>query len=353
MDIKEKARALGFELAGIAPIGPFPETEFYPKWLESGYAGEMRYLERQKPARMDPRSLLSGARSVIVCAMNYNTAQPATRFDRLRAWVSRYAWGEDYHEVLRTKLDELARWIEQNSSRRAKTYVDTGPLLERVYAKYAGVGWFGKNTCIIHEKVGSWLFLGCILTDLELAYDSPAPDRCGTCTRCIDACPTGAILEPYILDSRKCISYTTIELRGDIPEADRAGIGHHLFGCDICQDVCPWNRKAPRSPSEAFEPKEGLFWPEIERLLEMDENQWCQLIRGTAMKRAKVKGLIRNLMVVAGNTRHGGLLPKLRGFLSHEDAHVRSHAEWAIRRITGNGAEDPVLGAAAPSDARL
>lgn len=353
LPIKEKARSLGFELAGVAPVGPFPETAFYPKWLDSGYAGEMRYLERQKSARMDPQSLLPGARSVIVCAMNYNTARPLTSYDRLRAWVSRYAWGEDYHEVFRVKLEELARWLREQASGRAKVYVDTGPLVERVYAKYAGVGWFGKNTCIIHEKAGSWLFLGCILTDLELAYDTPVAGRCGTCTRCIDACPTGAILEPYILDSRKCISYTTIELRGEIPEAGRPGIGHHLFGCDICQDVCPWNRKAPHSPNAAFEARPGLFWPEIERLLDLNEEDWRRLIRGTALKRAKVRGLLRNLMVVAGNSREHGLIPKLRRFLSHEDTHVRSHAQWAIARITQAAGGDQALRSVAPSDVQL
>jgi epoxyqueuosine reductase len=226
-EIKQKARTLGFELAGIAPLGPFPESAFYPKWLENGYAGEMHYLERQKSARLQPESILPGAKSVIVCAMNYNTAYPLTSIDRLRAWVSRYAWGEDYHEILRNKLEELAAWIGQSSPQRTRAYVDTGPLLERVFAKYAGVGWFGKNTCIINQQAGSWLFLGCILTDLDVGYDTPVPDRCGTCTRCIEACPTNAILEPYVLDSRKCIAYTTIELRGAIDEADREGIGHH------------------------------------------------------------------------------------------------------------------------------
>ena len=332
-EVKQKAKDLGFELVGIAPIGPFPEAVFYPKWLESGYAGEMRYLERQKAGRMDPQSVLPGARSVIVCAMNYNTNRPLTAYDRLRAWVSRYAWGEDYHQTLHEKLEELSRWIEESSLHRTRTYVDTGPLLERVYAKYAGVGWFGKNTCIMHEKEGSWLFLGCILTDFELPYDTPVPDRCGTCTRCLEACPTGAIIEPYVLDSRKCISYTTIELRGDIPQADRPGIGHHLFGCDICQDVCPWNRKSRYSANPAFQPKEGLFWPEIEKLLDINEDEWRQLIRGTAMKRAKVKGLLRNLMVVAGNSGAPRLLPRLRKFLSHSDEQVRSHAEWAVNRL--------------------
>jgi epoxyqueuosine reductase len=332
--IKEKARSLGFELTGVAALGPFPETIFYPKWLEQGYAGEMHYLGRQQPAKLQPESLMPGAKSVIVCAMNYNSPRPRTSFDRLRAWVSRYAWGEDYHETLRTKLDELARWMQADSpNRTAKVYVDTGPLLERVYAKYAGVGWFGKNTCIINQQIGSWIFLGCILTDLEIEPDQPVPDRCGTCTRCIDVCPTGAIVEPYVLDSRKCISYTTIELRGPVPEGDREGIGHHLFGCDLCQDVCPWNRKAPDSGNGAFEPKPGLFWPEIDRLLGMNDDEWRRLIRGTAMKRAKVKGLLRNLMVVAGNSGVREFLPKLEKFLFHEDDHVRSHAAWAIRRL--------------------
>ena len=334
VELKHRARALGFDLVGIAPVKTFPETEFYPKWLERGYAGEMRYLERQKPARMDPNSILPDARSVVVCALNYNTAKPPTSYDRMRAWISRYAWGEDYHEILKAKLERLARSIEEQSPTRTRTYVDTGPLLERVFAKYAGIGWFGKNTCIINEKTGSWLFLGCIITDVDFACDTPVPDRCGTCTRCIDACPTGAILEPYVLDSRKCISYTTIELRGEIAEDSRKGIGHHLFGCDICQDVCPWNRRAPQSSDPAFQPKQDLFWPELERLLDLNDDEWHSLIRGTAMKRAKVKGLLRNLMIVSGNSGARQLLPKLRKYLAHADEYVRSHADWAIKSLS-------------------
>ena len=333
-ELKNRARALGFDLVGVAPITTFREMEFYPKWLERGYAGEMRYLERQKPSRMDPKSLMPEAQSVVVCAVNYNTDRPLTSYDRVRAWISRYAWGQDYHEVLQKKLETLAQWIQEQSPTRTRTYVDTGPLLERVFAKYAGIGWFGKNTCIINERTGSWLFLGCIITDVELGYDVPVPDRCGTCTRCIDACPTGAILEPYVLDSRKCISYTTIELRGGIQEDARKGIGHHLFGCDICQDVCPWNRRAPQSSDPAFQPKQDLFWPELERLLDLTEDEWRSLIRGTAMKRAKVKGLVRNLMVVSGNSGARQLLPKLRKYLAHADEHVRSHADWAIKTLS-------------------
>jgi epoxyqueuosine reductase len=351
--IKSVAYSLGFDLVGIAPVGPFRETNFYSEWLERGYAGEMKYLERQKPARLQPESLLPGARSVIVCAMNYNTAQPYTRFDRVCAWISRYAWGLDYHETLKKKLHELAAWIEQNADHHTKCYVDTGPLVERVYAKYAGIGWFGKNTCIINQKIGSWLFLGCIITDLELKYDVSVADRCGTCTRCIDACPTSAILEPYVLDSRKCISYTTIELRGSIPEEDRAGIGHHLFGCDICQDVCPWNRKAPASSNAAFEANPGLLWPAIETLLDLKDEDWSRLIRGTAMKRAKVRGLLRNLMVVAGNSGLRVFLPRLRSFLTHDDDHVRSHAQWAIEKITAAAGEKALFDPAAPSGVQL
>ena len=331
--IQTKAKSLGFHLVGAAPVGPSPEAKFYSEWLERGYAGEMQYLEKQKQARLDPREIFPSARSVIVCAVNYNSDRPRTTFDRARAWVSRYAWGEDYHEKLQEKLRELSAWIVKEFGGETRTYVDTGPLLERVFAKYAGIGWFGKNTCMINQKIGSCFFLGCILTSLELDYGLPAPDRCGTCTRCIDACPTQAILEPYVLDSRRCIAYLNIELKGEIPEPMREGIGHHLFGCDICQDVCPWNRKAPVSDVEAFHPKPGLFWPEIERLLDMQEDEWRTLIRGTSMKRAKVKGLMRNLMVVVGNSGLQHLLPKLEPFLRHPDETVRKHAEWASERL--------------------
>jgi epoxyqueuosine reductase len=338
-DIKNHARSLGFTLVGVAPIRPGAEASFYSEWLDRGYAGEMRYLERQETARLDPQTLLPGARSVIVCAINYNTDRPLTALERGRAWISRYAWGADYHDTLQTKLKQLARWIEDQTAGRTRVYVDTGPLLERVFAKYAAIGWFGKNTCILNEKAGSWLFLGCLLTDLDLETDAPVPDRCGSCRRCLDACPTDAFVGPYILDSTKCISYMTIELRGTIPESDREGVGHHLFGCDICQDVCPWNRRAPISSEPAFQPKAGLFWPELDTLLGLSEDEWRGLIRGTALKRAKVKGLLRNLMVVAGNSGLRSLAPRLRWFLEHEDEHVRSHAQWAIDRLEGREIE--------------
>jgi epoxyqueuosine reductase len=331
--IKEKARSLGFQLVGVAGIGPSPEALFYPEWLERGYAGEMHYLERQTPARLNPREIMSDVKSVVVCAVNYNTAHPTTAFDQARAWISRYAWGEDYHDTLKAKLSSLASWMQQDFGGETRSYVDTGPLLERVFAKYAGIGWFGKNTCLIDQKMGSWLFLGCVLTNLDLDVDTPVPDRCGSCTRCIDACPTNAILEPYVLDSRRCISYLTIELRGEIPENLREGVGHHLFGCDICQDVCPWNRKAPVTEAAEFQSRPGLFWPDVEKLLDLQEDEWRLLIRGTALKRTKVKGLLRNLMVVAGNSGVTRLVPGLRRFLVHDDEEVRRHAEWAIKKL--------------------
>jgi len=331
--IKVKAREFGFELVGVAPLSTSPEAEFYTEWLARGYAGEMDYLKHGRETRLDPAPLLPGARSLIVCALNYHTDRPLTSLDPERGWVSRYAWGADYHKVLQTRLKRLAEWIRQETRVGTRVYVDTGPLLERVYAKYGGVGWFGKNTCIIDQKVGSWIFLGCILTELELAYDTPAPDRCGSCTRCIDACPTDAIVEPYVLDSRKCISYLTIELRGSIPESLREGVGHHLFGCDICQDVCPWNRRAPFTSEEKLEARPELFWPSLDHLLDLDDEGWRHLIRGTSMNRAKVRGLIRNLMVVVGNSGLKRFRKKVERFLAHSDETVRSHADWAVRKL--------------------
>lgn len=332
--IKGKARELGFELAGVAPVQSSPESDFYSEWIRRGYAGKMAYLEQRAEERYDTDRLLTGARSVIVCALNYESDQPRTTFDRARAWVSRYAWGDDYHEVVGGRLKELAGWISDETGSNARVCVDTGPLLERVYAKYAGIGWFGKNTCTINQGIGSWLFLACIVTDLELEFDSPTPDRCGTCTRCIDACPTQAIVEPYVLDSRRCISYLNIELRGPIPDDLKEGIGHHLFGCDICQDVCPWNWRAPTGSEPRLAARRELFWPSLDTLLELDDDGWRAIIRGTAMKRARVRGLVRNLMVVVGNSGLERLTAKLERFFDYPDPDVRSHAKWARDRLT-------------------
>lgn len=331
--IKARAREFGFDLCGVASVGPLPESDFLDEWLGRGYAGNMDYIARRAAERRDPGLLLAGARSIIVCAVNYNTDRPHTRFDRGRAWVSRYAWGDDYHDTLGARLSDLAAWIEARSGHRSRSWVDTGPILERAWAERAGIGWTGKNTCTINQGIGSWLFLGSILTTLDLEADRRPPDRCGSCTRCLDACPTDAFAGPRVLDSRKCVSYLNIEFRGPIPESLREGIGPHLYGCDICQDVCPWNRKAPASGDAKFQSRPGLFEPDLESLLELDDDGWRRLIRGTALKRARVRGLLRNLMVVAGNSRIPRLASRLRRFLSYPDPDVRSHAAWAIERL--------------------
>ena len=346
--IKQAAREAGFELAGIAPVRDFPELESFPEWIEAGHAGEMKYLEaRDENGRLKRASLKNAApwaRSVVVCAINYNTAQPySTEFhDSDRGWISRYAWGrEDYHEAVLKRLgaveqrvlEHVQRGADKTPELRTWCYVDTGPVIERVYAKYAGVGWIGKNTCILNQKLGSWLFLGVILTSLELTPDLPAPDRCGTCTRCIEACPTDALLEPYKLDSNKCISYLTIEKRGDIPEEIRDGVGRHVFGCDICQDVCPWNRKAPVTGAKEFQPREGLVNPALERLAEISVEDFREMFRGSPIRRAKRTGLRRNAVMAMGNSRERRFVPLLEKLSEDEDPVVARHAKWATEML--------------------
>ena len=427
--VKHAARDAGFELSGIAPVRELPELAHFPPWIAAGRGGEMQYLEaRDETGRLKRASLRNvapWARSVIVCAINYNTAEPySTRFtDPERGWISRYAWSrEDYHEsvmrrlrVVETKLREAVVDAEESShsslhglaagkrthnpsmpaddslleafpqtkthdtpaAQRRQTlaprfsagnapsghnesplgddtnairmhpsadpttalltrcYVDTGPLVERVYAKYAGVGWIGKNTCILNQQLGSWLFLGVILTSLDLAPDLPAPDRCGTCTRCIDACPTDALLAPYQLDSNRCISYLTIEKRGELPEAMRAGLGRHVFGCDICQDVCPWNRKAPATEAEEFQPREGLVNPALAWLAEMSVEEFREKFRGSPIRRTKRNGLRRNAILAMGNSGDPTFLPLLQKLAGDEDQVIAESARWAAARLGG------------------
>ncbi len=265
-----QAQALGFDLCGVAPVEDSAELQFLPEWLARGYGGEMDYLGDAR--RRSPERVLAGARSLIVCALNYNTPLPYSTevpshsvtedSSGTSGWISRYAWGDDYHDVVRGKLEALLEALRNQLGQpfEARAYVDTGPVAERVAAKYAGLGWLAKNTCLIHPQLGSWLFLGVILTTLDLApslaaAEAPLPDLCGNCRLCIEACPTGAIVEPYVLDARRCISYLTIELRGTIPEELRPAMGRMVFGCDICQDVCPWNRQAPETTLAAFLPR--------------------------------------------------------------------------------------------------
>jgi len=449
--IKQCAVDSGFDLCGIAPIGDFRELRVFPDWIADGRHGEMKYMEARDQAGELKREALARvapwARSVIVCALNYNTAhpysiqphsiqpissQPSTQtkthvgtdecvhvvtrkaktetdecvrpyvirgkvetgenndanndasksesanasLDASRGWISRYAWGhEDYHDTvlrrLRSTEDGLRRLFADieygatstGDSLQLRSYVDTGPLVERVYAKYAGIGWIGKNTCIINQQLGSWLFLGVILTSLnirerdstekdvakkdaagndatqsllaesELTADLPAPDRCGTCTRCITACPTQAIVAPGKLDARLCISYLTIEKRGAIPDELRSLMGRHVFGCDICQDVCPWNRKAPVTTVPEFEPRPGMVNPSLDWLAEMEPEEFQRVFRSSPVRRAKLSGLRRNAVIAMGNSRNKKFMPTLKKLSEDPDPLVAEHAQWALAEL--------------------
>ena len=257
--IKAHAKELGFDACGIAPAADLPELRFFPEWIARGYAGSMAYLERSADRRADVRRVLASARTVIVAASVYNTDRPYSTecADPSRAKIARYAWGDDYHDVIGQRLEALLDWMRETSPEpfEARAWVDTGPVQERVYARHAGIGWIGKNTCVINQELGSWVFLGEIVSSLPLDLDPPALDQCGTCTLCLEACPTRALVAPGVLDSTRCISYLTIEHRGDIPEALRPGIGSHVYGCDVCQEVCPWNAAAPASADPAWQPR--------------------------------------------------------------------------------------------------
>ncbi|HVY54961.1 MAG TPA: tRNA epoxyqueuosine(34) reductase QueG [Thermodesulfobacteriota bacterium] len=338
--IKSRAHQVGFDLVGISPAGSFPENRFYKEWVAKGYAGEMKYMERDPQKREDPGEIVPGARSVITCGLNYNTDYPYSTEagDSGRGWIARYAWGDDYHELMDERLKTLEEFIASSADGAlTRRYVDTGPVLERVYGKYGGIGWTGKNTCLINQRVGSWIFLGEIITTLELEYDGPAPDRCGTCTRCIEACPTGAITEPYVLDSRLCISYLTIELKDGIADGLREKIGNNIFGCDICQDVCPWNRRAFKTGETGFQPREGLYNPALGSFSGLGPDEFSVMFKGSPVKRAKRKGFLRNVLVAMGNSGDKSLIPVIEEYLSDPEPLVREHAEWALRKLGGEG----------------
>ena len=338
LDIKAAAQAAGFDLAGIAPVESFPELGRFPQWIAEGRAGEMKYLESRNENGQLRRSSLQSefpwARSVLVCAVNYNTAHrySTAAANRDQGWISRYAWSrEDYHDSVLGRLRQVETHLKANCGPGLETraYVDTGPVVERVFAKYAGLGWLGKNTCLINQRIGSWLFLGVIVTSLELVPDQPAADRCGTCARCIDACPTQALVEPYELDSTRCIAYLTIEKRGSIPDELRSGIGRQVFGCDICQDVCPWNRRAPATDKPEFQPREGLVNPALAWLAEISDEEFRDRFRGSPIKRTKRNGLRRNALIAIGNTQDASFLPVLERASRDQDPVVAESAEWA------------------------
>ncbi len=389
--LKTRAIETGFDLVGIAPPSALKDLEFCRDWLEKGYGGEMRYLAN--PKRADPARVLPCVKSIICVGLIYNSPYPySTEIfrgdqvdDRPRAWISRYAWGSDYHAVMRSKLDQLREVLEELAPGvESRVFVDTGPVVERAFARLSGIGWMGKNTCLISEQKGSWLFLGVIMTNLDLTPDLPAPDRCGSCTRCLEACPTGALVEPYVMDASRCIAYFNIELKGAIPEKYRSAIGRNVFGCDICQDVCPWNRplsgassplqtegtKDPAASSqqgtmthlETFQPltiarsqpspsadgdgthpgtpsyeEFSLFNPSLEALASLSEDDFRRWFAHSPIKRVKYRGWLRNLCVAMGNSGDRRYVPWLEEAAQNPDAVISEHAQWALKQLRASG----------------
>lgn len=342
--IHQHANELGFELVGITPAAQSETIARYRQWIKNGYAGKMDYLKRHLPLKADVRQLLTEAKSVISLAMNYYTLDPPKAFtdDPARGQISRYAWGDDYHDVIRQRLSALVEFIKQTAETELKTRVcvDTAPIIEREYAQKAGIGWIGKNTNLIHWRSGSWYFLAEILINLDLETDMLSPrGSCGTCTRCIEACPTDAIIEPNLLDSRLCISYLTIELKESIPKPLRPKMGNLIFGCDICQEVCPWNSKAVPTDEPAFHPREGNLAPQLLSLIGMTQQEFSRRFKGSPIKRAKRRGFLRNVLVAIGNWGAPRAVPALKDALTDDEPLVRSHAAWALGKIGGDTAK--------------
>jgi len=334
--IKEEAQRAGFELVGISPIAIPPHEESFAKWLRKGLGGEMGYLNRTEELRRDPKKLVPWAVSVISVGMNYFTPlQRPESADKAQGWISRYAWGDDYHDLVKKKLDLLLAKIREIHAGplEGRAFVDSGPVLERGIAGVAGIGWIGKNTHLISPQKGSWYFLGELFLSLELAYDHAIKDRCGKCDLCLKACPTGAFVGPYVLDARRCISYLTIELRGPIPRHLRPLLGNHVFGCDICQEICPYNVKATPAREEAFQPRAGLYAPDLIPLLSLTEEEFRRRFRGSPILRAKRRGFLRNIAVALGNLKSREAVPALIRALQDEESLVRQHAAWALGRI--------------------
>lgn len=340
--IKHRAREIGFDVCGVAPAGAFPELAFFRQWIDRGYAGTMGYLPRSAERRSDARKVVPSARSVIVTGTLYNCGQPYSieRNDATRGEVARYAWSPDYHRVIGERMDALLAWMRAQHTEpfEARAYVDTGPVQERVYAQYAGLGWIGKNTCVINPELGSWLLLGAIICSLPLETDAPSLDRCGTCTLCLEACPTGAFAAPYELDATRCVSYLTIEYRGSIPDAHRPAIGNHLFGCDVCQEVCPWNASPVNIASPSWSSREALNVVSLIDLWRRTDEELVVFIGDSALTRAGVNGLRRNLAVALGNSadeRAFDALCQTGGAASgtRTDPLILEHVAWAKSKL--------------------
>lgn len=353
--VKERALELGFDLVGIAPAMPSPHADFLAQWLSRGFSADMAYLQRDPGRRVDPRSVLASAKSVVSLAVSYYAGEPPAKGP---GWgrVARYAWFADYHEVLAEPLRELVGFIRSAAGgAECRAYTDTGPVLERDFAMLAGLGWIGKNTCLINPRAGSWLFLAEVITEAEMEPDPPTQDLCGTCRRCLDACPTGALVAPRCLDARRCISYLTIELKTAVPRGMRPLVGTWIFGCDICQEVCPYNRKPMAARLPSLRPNFNLSALSLAHVLTMDEEAFRERFRHTPIRRAKRRGLLRNAATAAGAQEDSSAVPALTAALRDPEPLVRAHAAWALGRIGGQRAEQALstaLSAETDPDAR-
>ncbi|MBN2326716.1 MAG: tRNA epoxyqueuosine(34) reductase QueG [Candidatus Omnitrophica bacterium] len=341
-ELKTYAQNLGFDEVRIA--GPSPKTwGRFSEWLKNGFHGEMRYLADRAEERRSASRLLESARSVIVAAKRYTAVDPPSPpslNEALTPAVSRYAWGDDYHDVVAGGLKKIAAYIEDQSGGRsqARWCVDTAPILEKDFAAQSGVGWVGKHTNILNRRLGNWFFLGVVITTLDLKPDAPASNHCGSCTRCLDACPTRAFPAPYVLDARRCISYLTIELKGPIPREFRKAIGRRIFGCDDCLQACPWNRFAIPAQEAGFFPRPWLQTDDLIQLMRITEEQFRIQFKGSPIKRAKRRGLLRNAAVALGNSRDPRAVPVLVEKLDDAEPLIRGHAAWALGEIGGDQA---------------
>ena len=335
--IKTQGMALGFDLVGVSPVRAPEHGESFAEWLRQGFHGQMEYMPRTAEKRMHPGEFLPWAKSVVSVALNYNTPNDRTvQTGKIRGWISKYAWGGDYHDVMQAKLSELLEYVrmQAGSEVQGRGFVDAGPVLDREVGARAGIGWYGKNTNLLSMQIGSFFFLGELFLGLELEWDRPVRNRCGQCRLCLDACPTNAFVGPYVLDARRCISYLTIELKGAIPRDLRPLMGTHIFGCDICQDVCPYNTKVKMTKEPAFHPRQGFHAPELIPLLSLTEAEFREKFAGSPILRAKRRGFLRNVCVALGNLQRDEAVPALvRTLLDDPEPLVRGHAAWALGRI--------------------
>lgn len=332
--IREQAQALGFFNAGFAPAGPLPWAEHYRSWLQAGFHGAMGYMERQAPRREHPDRILANVQSLVLVGLPYY--HPRVRAtDTLVGRISRYAWGGDYHQLIGERLSRLLAFVRsQVPMVQGAGYVDTGPVMEKVWAAHTALGWMGKHTSVIARNYGSWFFIGALLLDIPLEYDVPVKNSCGTCSRCLQACPTGALVAPYILDARRCISYLTVEFRGIMPRELRPLIGNRIYGCDTCQDACPWNRKVASSGIKGLEPKDEMVAPHLFPLAHLSREAFDRCFERSPIRRITRDGWVRNVMIALGNSSDSACIPVVRKALDDASALVRIHAAWALSRLS-------------------